>query len=101
MARTELEPWPICRVKDCGDEFQPARAALGYTTCFIHSHLDPMNAIPPLVLQDVNKSNPTITRNPNGLVSEPYALRPARSELRQTRAYIRLDAKDKKYGREE
>ena len=27
---TDLEPWPEC---ECGNEFPPGRAKLGYTTC--------------------------------------------------------------------
>jgi hypothetical protein len=93
--KTELEPWPVCSVKGCGEEFQPARAALGYTTCFRHSHLDPINSVPPLILLDVNKSNPTITRRTDFL-GEAYADRRVRMDLRQTRSYISLDSRERK-----
>ena len=92
---SDLEPWPVCFVPGCGEEFDPERQKLGYVTCLNHSHRDPNNAMPPLILMDVNKSNPTITRSPKGFVTEPYASRPVQVDLRQTRAYIRLNSVDK------
>lgn len=89
------ESYPICRVRGCGEEFPLGRAELGYTTCLAHAKMDPQNPPSSLVLQDVNKSNPTITRSPEGFVSAEYASRPVRVELRQTRAYIRLNTVDK------
>jgi hypothetical protein len=86
---------PVCRVGGCDEEFPEARAALGYTTCPTHWKQDPLNDIPPLILQDVNKSNPTITRRPEGFLAEQYAQREVRSELRQTRAYIQLSSTTK------
>jgi hypothetical protein len=94
MARTDLEPWPICFVRGCGDEINPRRAAIGYTTCFRHSNKDPMNVVPPLILQDVNKSNPTVTRQTD-FINDVYADRVVRSELRSTRRFVRLDSVDK------
>lgn len=91
---TELEPWPMCRVRGCGDEINPRRADLGYTTCLAHSKQDPMNEIPPLMLLDVNKSNPTITRRTDFL-GEAYADRKISCQMRQTRSYIQLNSLSK------
>lgn len=91
---TELEPWPVCRVRGCGDEFPPGRAALGYVTCPRHCHLDPQNVVPPLMLLDVNKSNPTVTRRTDFL-GEAYADRRIRMEMRQTRRFVSLDSREK------
>lgn len=93
MVRTELEPWPICRVRGCGDEFPPGRAALGYTTCLKHGSLDPINFVPPLMLLDVNKSNPTITRKTDFL-GEAYVDRKVRMQFRQTRRFVSLDSQE-------
>lgn len=53
-----------------------------------------MNKIPPLILQDVNKSNPTVTRQTDHL-HDAYADRVVRSELKSNRSYIRLSPIDK------
>ena len=92
--RTELEPWPICRVRNCGDEIDPRRADLGYTTCPRHWRADPQNAVPALMLVDVNKSNPTITRRTD-FIHEAYADRKVAMELKQHRSFISLDSQDK------
>lgn len=93
--RTELEPWPICRVRGCGDEINPRRAELGYTTCLAHSRLDPQNRIPALMLVDVNKSNPTITRRTD-FIGEAYADRKVQMELRSLDRFVRLDSTEKR-----
>jgi hypothetical protein len=93
--KTELEPWPICRVRGCGDEINPRRADLGYTTCLSHASLDPKNAIPPLMLLDVNKSNPTITRRTDFL-GEAYADRKVQMQFRQTDRFVRLGSTEKR-----
>lgn len=84
-----------CRVRGCGDEIDIRRADLGYTTCLNHSRHDPQNSLPPLILQDVNKSNPTVTRRTD-FIHEAYADRVVRSQLRVTRSYIPLGSVDKK-----
>jgi hypothetical protein len=95
MVQTELDPWPICRVRGCGDEIEPGRAALGYTTCPRHWSADPKNAAPPLILQDVNKSNPTVTRRTD-FIHEAYADRVVRTEFSQTRRYIHLESQERR-----
>lgn len=86
----------FCSIRGCSEEYPLGRHEIGYRTCFKHSHLDSLNSgLPPLVLMDVNKSNPTITRSPRGFLTEVYADRPVRSELRQTRSYVRLNSINK------
>lgn len=88
------EVWPVCFTRGCGDEFQPERAALGYTTCLRHSAQDPANAMPPLILQDVNKSNPTVTRRTD-FIHDAYADRVVSSKLKSGRSFIALGSVDK------
>jgi hypothetical protein len=86
--------WPICTIGRCDESYPPGRHALGYRTCVKHSQLDPQNAMPPLILQDVNKSNPTVTRRTD-FIHDAYADRVVRSELKSNRSYIRLSSIDK------
>lgn len=92
-----MPDYHTCTIAGCGNEYCDARHELGYRTCLNHWSRDPKNAMPGLVLMDVNKSNPTITRSPQGFVSDQYASRPVTSELRQTRAYINLQSKEPRH----
>lgn len=80
---------PTCIIRGCDEQYPTGRHELGYRTCLRHSARDPMNAIPPLIVQDVNKSNPSITRRTD-FISPAYADRKVASELRSTQSYVRL-----------
>lgn len=87
---TELEEWPICFVRGCGDEFPPGRAAIGYTTCLKHSDRDPLNTGKvPLVIADVNKSNPTIVRD-IGILAPQFTGHKGHSDQGKVSQYMRL-----------
>ena len=89
------DDWPVCTIGRCDEQYPPRRHELGYRTCLRHSALDPMNSVPPLIVQDVNKSNPSITRRTDFLNSA-YADRRVASDLRSSgvssTGYVRLSA---------
>lgn len=59
----------------CGSEYNPKRAALGYKTCLNCGEGKNAN----VVMLDVNKSTPTITKRVEGLVGTAFAHRHVQS----------------------
>jgi hypothetical protein len=79
---------------ECGETYNPKRAALGYKTCLFCSKPPKLN----IVFVDVSKSNPMISADPSQLVDAAYSNREVNSE-RKTRDYVSLPSynNDKTY----